>query len=58
MLNITEGSPLAVQWLELHAATANCAGSIPGWETKILQVSWHGQRKGVTWAPCPLLRVP
>ena len=26
---------LAVQWLELHAFTAEGAGSIPGWGTKI-----------------------
>ena len=42
MLNITEGTSLAVQRLELHASTAKGASSIPGWETKILQVSWHG----------------
>ena len=58
MLTIIEGSSLAVQWLDLHSATANSAGSVPGWETKILPVSWHGQIKGVTWAPCPLLQVP
>ena len=29
-----------VQWLGLHASTAGGTGSIPGWETKILQAIW------------------
>ena len=34
-----------VQWLRLHALTAEDPGSIPGQETKILQVACCGQRK-------------
>ena len=35
-LNITsEGTSLAVQWLRLHASSAEGAGSIPGQGTKI-----------------------
>ena len=33
-----------VQWLRLHASTARCMGSIPGWETNILHATWHGQK--------------
>ena len=34
---------LAVQWLGLHALTAEALGSIPGWGNKILQATWCGQ---------------
>ena len=34
------GNSLAVQWLGRHAFTAEGAGSIPDWGTKILQASW------------------
>ena len=37
------GNSLAAQWLGLHAFTAEGAGSIPGWGTKILQAVQHGQ---------------
>ena len=33
------GNFLAVQWLGLHAFTAEGSGSIPGQETKILQAT-------------------
>ena len=34
-----------VQWLGLRAFTAEDAGSIPDWETKILQAAPCGQKK-------------
>ena len=40
-----EGDSLMVQWLELGAVTAKGPGSISGQETKIPQVSQHGQKK-------------
>ena len=39
------GNSLAVQWLGPHAFTAKGVGSIPSWETKILQALWLGQEK-------------
>ena len=39
------GNSLAVQWLGLHAFTAQGLSSIPGRVTKIPQVGWHGQKK-------------
>ena len=39
------GNSLAVQWLGLHALTAEGPGSIPGRGTKIPQAVWHGQKK-------------
>ena len=36
---------LAIQWLQLPAFTAQGLGSIPGWETKILQVMQCGQKR-------------
>ena len=39
------GNFLAVQRLGLCMATSRDTGSIPGWGTKILQVSGHGQIK-------------
>ena len=41
---------MVVQWLGLHAFTAEDWGSIPGWGTKILQAAWHGQKKRETLA--------
>ena len=38
------GNSLVVQWLGLHAFTAEGPGSIPGRETKILQATWHDQK--------------
>ena len=38
--NLRFGTYLAVQWLRLHISTAGSMGSIPGQETKILQVAW------------------
>ena len=38
------GTSLVVQWLRLHPSTARGAGSVPGQETKILHVTWHGQK--------------
>ena len=39
------GNSLAVQWLGLHAFTAENMGSIPGRGTKIPQAAWHGQER-------------
>ena len=39
------GNSLAVQWLGLHAFTAEGAGSIPGQGTKILQAEWRSKKK-------------
>ena len=39
------GNSLAVQWLGLSAFTAKDLGSIPGWETKILQAVQHSLGK-------------
>ena len=36
-LNGERRNLLAVQWLGVHTLTAKRLGSIPGWETKILQ---------------------
>ena len=33
------GNSLAVQWLGLHAFTAEAVGSIPGWGTNIPQAA-------------------
>ena len=38
------GTSLAVQWLGLRASTAGDTGSIPGWRTKILHATQHGQK--------------
>ena len=38
-----QGIPLAVQWLGLHAFTAEGPDSIPGWGTKIQQAMQRGQ---------------
>ena len=39
------GSSLGVQWLGLHAFTAEGLGSIPGQGTKILQATLCNQKK-------------
>ena len=39
------GNSLVVQWLRLCAFTVEGLGSIPGWGTKILQDTQHGQKK-------------
>ena len=39
------GNSLVVQWLGLHIFTAEGAGSIPCWGTKIPQAVRHGQIK-------------
>ena len=41
----SSGNSLAVQWLQLHAFTAEGMGSIPRWGSKILQALWHSQNK-------------
>ena len=41
---VHENSPV-VQCLALCTFTAKDAGSIPGWGTKILQGTWHSQKK-------------
>ena len=35
---------LVVQWLGLHAFTAEGLGSVPGWETMVPQLMRHGQK--------------
>ena len=42
---ILQELPLVVQWLGLHAFTAEGPGSIPGWGTRIPQALQHGQIK-------------
>ena len=39
------GNSLTVQWLGLHAFTAEGTGSVPGWGTKIPQAVWCSQKK-------------
>ena len=39
------GTPLAVQWLGLHASTARGTGSIPAQRTKILHAVQCSQKK-------------
>ena len=39
------GNFLAVQWLGMHAFTAEGTGSVPGQGTKILQAVQCGQKK-------------
>ena len=39
------GNSLVVQWLGLHAFTAEGLGSIPGQRTKIPQAASRGQKK-------------
>ena len=36
------GNSLVVQWLGFIAVTGGARGSVPGWETKILQALKHG----------------
>ena len=45
LLKSISGDSLAVQCLELCALTAEGPGSIPGGGTKILEATWHGQKK-------------
>ena len=40
-----QGSSLLVQWLARHASTAGGTSLIRGQGTKILQATWHGQKK-------------
>ena len=42
--NLKSGNSLVVQWLGLHAFTAEGASSIPGWGTKILQAAQRSQK--------------
>ena len=42
---VNSGNSLAVQWLEIHAFTAEGTGSIPGWGTKIPQDTRRSQKK-------------
>ena len=37
------GNSLAVQWVGIHAFTAEGPDSILGWGSKIPQATWHGQ---------------
>ncbi|CAN0499760.1 unnamed protein product [Rangifer tarandus platyrhynchus] len=43
-INIHPGSSLVVQWLGLHALSAEGPGSIPGWGIKIPQKAQHGHK--------------
>ena len=42
--SLVPGTSLVVQWLRLHAPSARGMGSIPGWGTKTLHATWHGQK--------------
>ena len=42
---VLPGTSLAVQWLRLHASTAEGEGSIPGWGTKIPHAAQCSQNK-------------
>ena len=44
-VNMIGGNFLVIQWLGLHALTAEGLGSNPAWATKILQAALHGQKK-------------
>ena len=47
--NLSTGTPLAVQWLELHTSIAEGPGSTPAWGTKIphaMQYSWRKKSIG------------
>ena len=39
------GNSLAVEWLGLHAFTAEGVGSIPGWGIRIPQATQRGQKE-------------
>ena len=39
------GNSLAVQWLGLHAFTAEGEGSIPGWGTRVPKAAWCRKKK-------------
>ena len=43
--NMTLEGTLAVQWIGLCASSTEGAGSVPGWGTKILHTTCHGQKK-------------
>ena len=43
----TLGNFLEVQWLGLSTFTAWGPGSMPGWETKILQAARCGKKKNI-----------
>ena len=45
LLKVQRGTCLVVQWLGLHALTAECLNSIPGRGTKIPQAARCGQKK-------------
>ena len=51
-IRIIPGNSLVVQWLGLCVFTAECAGSIPGWGTKIPQAMQHGQKKKKEESQC------
>ena len=36
---------MAVQWLRDCAPNTGGVGSTPGWETKVLHIAWHGQKR-------------
>ena len=41
------GNYLVVLWLGLCTFTARGTGLIPGWETKIPQAAWYGQKNKI-----------
>ena len=47
------GNPMAVQWLGHHTLTAEGAGSIPGWRTKIPQAALRGRTNKQKVSPSP-----
>lgn len=44
-LQLKKGKPMIVQRLGLHTVNAEGDGSIPDQELKILQASWHSNKK-------------
>ena len=46
LVKMIPGTSLVVQWLGLYASTAVGTDLIPHQGTKILQATWHGQKKG------------
>ena len=53
------GTPLASQWLGLHASTARGQGLSPDQGTKIPQALWHGQKQTKkSNLKCALLKQP
>ena len=57
-LNSATGTPLAVQWLRFCASTAEGAGLIPSWGTKIPHAVHHSQKRKKISISCTLNQYP